>query len=53
MVLHSDGVVSRWRWEDFPELGKLPAAVTARKLVHQFGRETDDVTAIVVKAKAS
>lgn len=52
MVLHSDGVQSRWRWEDFLHLHALPANALAEQLLHRLARDDDDATVVVVKAGA-
>jgi anti-sigma regulatory factor (Ser/Thr protein kinase) len=52
MVLHSDGVQSRWRWEDFAHLDALPANALAEQLLHRLARDDDDATVVVVKAAA-
>jgi anti-sigma regulatory factor (Ser/Thr protein kinase)/serine/threonine protein phosphatase PrpC len=51
MVLHSDGLTSHWRWEDFSGFIDLPATLIAQKLVFKLARDEDDATVIVVKAK--
>lgn len=48
-VLHSDGVRSHWRWEDFPELAGKSAAGTAHALLQALAKETDDATVLVVR----
>ena len=49
MVLHSDGLRSRWRWEDFPDFAEAPAQRIAQRLVTTLARADDDATAVVVK----
>jgi anti-sigma regulatory factor (Ser/Thr protein kinase)/serine/threonine protein phosphatase PrpC len=49
MVLHSDGLTTRWRWEDFPDLGEQSAAITSQKLIQALAKEEDDATVLVVK----
>jgi anti-sigma regulatory factor (Ser/Thr protein kinase) len=51
MVLHSDGLSSRWRWEDCPEILKSTPAAAAAAMLRRFGKNTDDVTVVVVRAK--
>jgi serine/threonine protein phosphatase PrpC len=50
MVLHSDGLTTHWRWEDFPDLGGQSAAIISQKLIQALAKEEDDATVLVVKA---
>ena len=49
MVLHSDGLTTHWRWEDFPDLKDQPAANIAQELMQKLAKEEDDATVLVVK----
>jgi serine/threonine protein phosphatase PrpC len=49
LVLHSDGLKTHWRWEDFAHLQSAPASVVAQKLLQQLARDDDDVTVVVVR----
>jgi len=49
LVLHSDGVTTRWRWQDFRHLAEAPATVIARQLLRALAQDTDDATVVVVK----
>jgi len=49
LVLHSDGLVSHWQWEDFPDLENASATSAAQELLHRLAREEDDATVVVVK----
>ena len=49
LVLHSDGLTSRWRWTDFSDLAQATATVAARKLLRALAKENDDATVVVVK----
>jgi anti-sigma regulatory factor (Ser/Thr protein kinase) len=51
MVLHSDGLVSHWQWEDFPNLQAGSAGDAAQQMLHKLAREDDDATVVVVKGK--
>jgi len=51
LVLHTDGVRPGWTWRDLPEAAWVHPEATARWLVQVFGRERDDATALVVKAR--
>jgi anti-sigma regulatory factor (Ser/Thr protein kinase) len=50
LVLHSDGLTSRWRWADFPELPDATATAAARRLLRALAKDNDDATVLVVKA---
>ncbi|MCL4367924.1 MAG: ATP-binding protein/SpoIIE family protein phosphatase [Actinobacteria bacterium] len=49
MVLHSDGLKTHWRWEDFPNLEGRPADIIARDLLRALARDEDDATVMVVQ----
>jgi hypothetical protein len=49
MVMHSDGVSSRWEWEDYPEFRGASAVSAAEQLLHRQARDNDDATVLVVK----
>lgn len=49
MVMHSDGLATRWQWEDFPDLQDTPATTAAWQLLHRLARDDDDATVLVVK----
>jgi serine/threonine protein phosphatase PrpC len=49
MVLHSDGLTTHWRWEEFPDLGRQPAALIAQELIRKLAKDEDDATVLVVK----
>jgi serine/threonine protein phosphatase PrpC len=51
LVLHSDGVTTRWRWEDFRDLKSASASVMARRLLHALAKDDDDATVLVVKGR--
>jgi anti-sigma regulatory factor (Ser/Thr protein kinase)/serine/threonine protein phosphatase PrpC len=51
LVLHSDGLTTRWRWEDFPDLGRASASATARRLLQALAKDDDDATVLVVKGR--
>jgi anti-sigma regulatory factor (Ser/Thr protein kinase) len=50
MVLHSDGLTTHWRWEDFGDLEGQSAAVIAHRLIRTLAKEDDDATVLVVKS---
>ncbi len=47
-VMHSDGLLSRWHWEDFVFVNELPSRI-AQRLLSTLARKEDDATVIVVK----
>jgi anti-sigma regulatory factor (Ser/Thr protein kinase) len=49
MVLHSDGVRTHWRWDDFPGLAARSAEEIARQLLQTLAREQDDATVVVAR----
>jgi anti-sigma regulatory factor (Ser/Thr protein kinase)/serine/threonine protein phosphatase PrpC len=49
MVIHSDGLRTHWRWEDFADLKKESATVIAEKLLRTLAKDEDDATVVVVK----
>ena len=51
LVLHTDGLSSHWRWEDFPYLAQESATRTAQRLLQRLAKEDDDATVVVVKGK--
>ena len=53
LVLHSDGMTTRWQWKDFRHLAEAPATVIARQLLRALARDNDDATVVVVKNAAS
>ncbi len=49
LVMHSDGLVSRWDLERYPGVWNKPASVIAALLHRDFNRGRDDVTVLVAK----
>lgn len=49
LVLHSDGLGSSWKLEDYPGLGMRDALIVAAVLYRDFCRGTDDVTVVVCR----
>jgi anti-sigma regulatory factor (Ser/Thr protein kinase) len=49
MVLHSDGITSRWHLDDYPGLAACHPAVIAGVLYRDFSRGRDDVTVLVLR----
>jgi serine/threonine protein phosphatase PrpC len=53
LVLHSDGLSSKWKWDQFEFLVDQSAAFMARRMVNKLAKEYDDATAIVVKWRSA
>jgi anti-sigma regulatory factor (Ser/Thr protein kinase)/serine/threonine protein phosphatase PrpC len=51
LVLHSDGLTTRWRWEDFRDVRRASASVMARRLLQALAKDDDDATVLVVKGR--
>lgn len=49
LVLHSDGIRTRWQWEDLSPLLSQPASALAQGLLNAWTKEDDDATVVVVK----
>ena len=49
-VLHSDGISTHWRWDDYPDWRDLPAAALAQELLRTKARDEDDATVLVVRS---
>jgi anti-sigma regulatory factor (Ser/Thr protein kinase) len=52
LVMHSDGLATRWDLERYPGIWAKPACVIAAVLHRDFSRGRDDVTVLVAKAAA-
>ncbi|MET0103089.1 MAG: ATP-binding SpoIIE family protein phosphatase [Sedimenticola sp.] len=48
-VINTDGVSSRWDWDDYPQIHGLSASEAARQLMLTHQRSIDDATIVVVK----
>jgi anti-sigma regulatory factor (Ser/Thr protein kinase)/serine/threonine protein phosphatase PrpC len=49
MFLYTDGLRSRWSWQDFPELANASAPFIAQSLLRALARDDDDATILVVR----
>jgi anti-sigma regulatory factor (Ser/Thr protein kinase)/serine/threonine protein phosphatase PrpC len=49
LIMHSDGVGSRWNWQDFAGLGEQSADRIARELLAKLGKHEDDATVLVAR----
>ncbi|MHB9840811.1 ATP-binding protein [Paraburkholderia terrae] len=50
LILHSDGIGTRWDLATYPGLHLQPAVMIAAVLYRDFSRRRDDATVVVVKA---
>ncbi len=50
LVMHSDGLTSRWNLNEYPGIWSRDAAVIAAVLYRDFERERDDSTVMVAKS---
>jgi len=50
LVMHSDGVATRWQIEHYPGLANRSASLIAAMLYRDFARGRDDATVVVTKA---
>jgi len=48
MVMHSDGISTRWDMDDIRDRGNEPAGAIANRLLKQYSKSDDDATALVV-----
>ena len=51
LILHSDGLTTRWRLTDYPGLARRHPSVIAGVLYRDFRRGRDDVTVLVARAR--
>jgi anti-sigma regulatory factor (Ser/Thr protein kinase)/serine/threonine protein phosphatase PrpC len=49
LVMHSDGLHSRWNWQDFPQIAQQPVDRIARFLLSTLGKDEDDATVLVAR----
>jgi hypothetical protein len=49
LVMHSDGIQSRWSLSDYPGLAQRDPALIAALLARDFRRGHDDVTVLVAR----
>jgi anti-sigma regulatory factor (Ser/Thr protein kinase) len=52
LILHSDGIISRWSLADVPGLLRCDPAVVAGWLIRDYCRGRDDATVVVVRRAA-
>ena len=51
LVMHTDGLTTRWRLDDYPGLSARPASTIAAVLHRDFTRGRDDATVVVVRER--
>ncbi len=49
LIMHSDGVSSRWNWSEFAHLADKPAQQIAEYMYRKLSKDSDDATLIFVK----
>lgn len=49
LLMHSDGVTSRFAVDDYPSLRAEDAAVIPRELIRRFGKNHDDAACIALR----
>lgn len=49
LIMHSDGLRSRWDFKDFPWIGHESASIAAQRLLTALARDDDDATVLVVR----
>jgi hypothetical protein len=52
VILHSDGIATRWQLDAYPGLTACHPGVIAAVLYRDFRRERDDATVLVAKVAA-
>jgi len=50
LVMHSDGLHTRWDWSEFNEVASSAPGVIAQKLLQVLGKADDDATVLVVRS---
>jgi hypothetical protein len=53
LVLHSDGIGTRWDLSAYPGLVLQPAVMIASVLYRDFCRRRDDATVVVIKSETA
>jgi hypothetical protein len=53
LVLHSDGLRSRWRFDRYPGVARRDPVVVAALLRRDFDRTRDDVTVLVARREGA
>ncbi|HKP64289.1 MAG TPA: ATP-binding protein [Polyangiales bacterium] len=53
LIMHTDGLVSRWNLEDYPGLSRRHPSVIAGVLYRDFNRQRDDVTVLAFSSRSA
>lgn len=51
LILYSDGISSKWRWEDFSYLFEKSPEIIAKEMLIKLGKENDDATVLIVRER--
>lgn len=49
LILHSDGVSSRWHWDEFRRFAQRPSLVLAEQIFRHHNKDSDDATLMIAK----
>jgi serine/threonine protein phosphatase PrpC len=49
LIMHSDGLHSRWNWQEFSDLAQQPAQRIAERLLSRLAKPEDDATVLVAR----
>jgi hypothetical protein len=49
MIMHSDGLRTRWEWEEYRHLSWEAPGIIAQRLLRALGRIEDDATVLVAR----
>jgi anti-sigma regulatory factor (Ser/Thr protein kinase) len=49
LVMHSDGLRTKWTWDEFSDVARAAPQVIARRLLGALGKLDDDATVLVVR----
>lgn len=50
LIMHSDGIQTRWDWNELSDLKQETPTVIARQLLSKFGKMDDDATVVVARS---
>jgi anti-sigma regulatory factor (Ser/Thr protein kinase)/serine/threonine protein phosphatase PrpC len=49
LIMHSDGLRTKWAWDEFSDVARAAPPVIARRLLEGLGKLDDDATVVVVR----
>ncbi|HLJ49889.1 MAG TPA: ATP-binding protein [Bryobacteraceae bacterium] len=52
LIMHSDGLSTRWDWNDFSDLAREAPEIIAQRLMRKLGKPDDDATVVVARSSA-